>query len=316
MKNLILLALICFSVNAACAEGERIFSVVANETTTAEGAKSTLYFNHEPGAINLPDRTHGERIQNKHCVLINDRGALSKQIKRLRNFSLYNPVKYRAEIDGANAKAIISPLEGSIGEFSSFNARLYIALYPDAFIEALRRKFADGKNGLKISDDSIKYSDLSTDHFIQLNKRKIVSVEMRNKHSGEKLSDLLFHYTADGTPIKSEFKIYAKGKVLLSIQDTYRELKNIADSASDSLFDTRDLGPMKFYDSRVRPQKTYIYAKGIPSVSSVKDIPEADNSGKKSKAMEDSLTAPAKSKYLDRAEDFFAKFYTQLDRNS
>ena len=48
MKNLILLALICFSVNAACAEGERIFSVVANETTTAEGAKSTLYFNHEP----------------------------------------------------------------------------------------------------------------------------------------------------------------------------------------------------------------------------------------------------------------------------
>ena len=316
MKNLILLALICFSVNAACAEGERIFSVVANETTTAEGAKSTLYFNHEPGAINLPDRTRGERIQNKHCVLINDRGALSKQIKRLRNFSLYNPVKYHAEIDGANAKAIISPLEGSIGEFSSFNARLYIALYPDAFIEALRCKFADGKNGLKISDDSIKYSDLSTDHFIQLNKRKIVSVEMRNKHSGEKLSDLLLHYTADGTPIKSEFKIYAKGKVLLSIQDTYRELKNIADSASDSLFDTRDLGPMKFYDSRVRPQKTYIYAKGIPSVSSVKDIPEADNSGKKSKAMEDSLTAPAKSKYLDRAEDFFAKFYTQLDRNS
>lgn len=316
MKNLILLALICFSVNAACAEGERIFSVVANETTTAEGAKSTLYFNHEPGAINLPDRTRGEHIQNKHCVLINDRGALSKQIKRLRNFSLYNPVKYHAEIDGANAKAIISPLEGSIGEFSSFNARLYIALYPDAFIEALRCKFADGKNGLKISDDSIKYSDLSTDHFIQLNKRKIVSVEMRNKHSGEKLSDLLFHYTADGTPIKSEFKIYAKGKVLLSIQDTYRELKNIADSASDSLFDTRDLGPMKFYDSRVRPQKTYIYAKGIPSVSSVKDIPEADNSGKKSKAMEDSLTAPAKSKYLDRAEDFFAKFYTQLDRNS
>lgn len=135
MKNLILLALICFSVNAACAEGERIFSVVANETTTAEGAKSTLYFNHEPGAINLPDRTRGERIQNKHCVLINDRGALSKQIKRLRNFSLYNPVKYHAEIDGANAKAIISPLEGSIGEFSSFNARLYIALYPDAFIE-------------------------------------------------------------------------------------------------------------------------------------------------------------------------------------
>ena len=64
MKNLILLALICFSVNAACAEGERIFSVVANETTTAEGAKSTLYFNHEPGAINLPDRTRGERIQN------------------------------------------------------------------------------------------------------------------------------------------------------------------------------------------------------------------------------------------------------------
>ena len=39
-------------------------------------------------------------------------------------------------------------------------------------------------------------------------------------------------------------------------------------------------------------------------------------SGQKSKAMEDSLTAPAKSKYLDRAEDFFAKFYTQLDRNS
>lgn len=315
MKNLILLALICFSVNAACAEGERIFSVVANETTTAEGAKSTLYFNHEPGTIDFPDRTRSERIQNEYCVLINDRGALSKQIKRLRNFSLYNPVKYHAEIDGANAKAIISPLEGSIGEFSSFNARLYIALYPDAFIEALRCKFADGKNGLKISDDSIKYSDLSTDHFIQLNK-KIVSVEMRNKHSGEKLSDLLFHYTADGTPIKSEFKIYAKGKVLLSIQDTYRELKNIADSASDSLFDTRDLGPMKFYDSRVRPQKTYIYAKGIPSVSSVKDIPEADNSGKKSKAMEDSLTAPAKSKYLDRAEDFFAKFYTQLDRNS
>ena len=79
------------------------------------------------------------------CVLINDRGALSKQIKRLRNFSLYNPVKYHAEIDGANAKAIISPLEGSIGEFSSFDARLYIALYPDAFIEALRGKFADGK---------------------------------------------------------------------------------------------------------------------------------------------------------------------------
>ena len=73
---------------------------------------------------------------------------------------------------------------------------------------------------------------------------------------------------------------------------------------------------MKFYDSRICPTKTYIYAKGIPSVPSVKDIPEADNSGKKSKAMEDSLTAPAKSKYLDRAEDFFAKFYTQLDRNS
>lgn len=225
-------------------------------------------------------------------------------------------MKYHAEIDGANAKAFISPLEGSIEEFSSFNARLYIALYPDAFIEALRGKFADGKNGLKISDDSIKYSDLSTDHFIQLNKRKIASVEMRNKHSGEKLSDIHFHYAADGTPIKSEFKIYSKGKVLSSIQDTYRELKNISDSGSDSLFNTRDLGPMKFYDSRICPTKTYIYAKGIPSVSSVKDIPEADNSGKKSKAMEDSLTAPAKSKYLDRAEDFFAKFYTQLDRNS
>ena len=56
MKNLILLALICFSVNAACAEGARVFSVVANETTTAEGAKSTLYFNHEPGTIDFPDR--------------------------------------------------------------------------------------------------------------------------------------------------------------------------------------------------------------------------------------------------------------------
>ena len=225
-------------------------------------------------------------------------------------------MKYLAEIDGANAKAFISPLEGSIEEFSSFNARLYIALYPDAFIEALRGKFADGKNGLKISDDSIKYSDLSTDHFIQLEKRKIVSVEMRNKHSGEKLSDIHFHYAADGTPIKSEFKIYSKGKVLSSIQDTYRELKNIADSGSDSLFNTRDLGPMKFYDSRICPTKTYIYAKGIPSVPSAKGIPEADNSGKKAKAQEDSLNAPAKSKYLDRAEDFFAKFYTQLDRNS
>ena len=316
MKNLILLALICFSVNAACAEGARVFSVVANETTTADGSKNMVYFNHEPGAINLPDRTRGERIQNKHCVLINDRGALSKQIKRLRNFSLYNPVKYLAEIDGANAKAFISPLEGSIGEFSSFDARLYIALYPDAFIEALRGKFADGKNGLKISDDSIKYSDLSTDHFIQLGKRKIASVEMRNKHSGEKLSDIHFHYAADGTPIKSEFKIYSKGKVLSSIQDTYRELKNIANSGSDSLFNTRDLGPMKFYDSRICPTKTYIYAKGIPSVPSAKGIPEADNSGKKAKAQEDSLNAPAKSKYLDRAEDFFAKFYTQLDRNS
>lgn len=307
MKNLILLALICFSVNAACAEGARVFSVVANETTTADGSKNMVYFNHEPGTIDFPDRTRSERIQNEYCVLINDRGALSKQIKRLRNFSLYNPVKYLAEIDGANAKAFISPLEGSIEEFSSFNARLYIALYPDAFIEALRGKFADGKNGLKISDDSIKYSDLSTDHFIQLEKRKIVSVEMRNKHSGEKLSDLHFHYAADGTPIKSEFKIYSKGKVLSSIQDTYRELKNIADSGSDSLFNTRDLGPMKFYDSRICPTKTYIYAKGIP---------EADNSGKKAKAQEDSLNAPAKSKYLDRAEDFFAKFYTQLDRNS
>lgn len=39
MKNLILLALICFSVNAACAEGARVFSVVANETTTADGSK-------------------------------------------------------------------------------------------------------------------------------------------------------------------------------------------------------------------------------------------------------------------------------------
>lgn len=316
MKNLILLALICFSVNAACAEESRVFSVVANETTTADGSKNMVYFNHEPGTIDFPDRTRSERIQNEYCVLINDRGALSKQIKRLRNFSLYNPVKYLAEIDGANAKAFISPLEGSIEEFSSFNARLYIALYPDAFIEALRGKFADGKNGLKISDDSIKYSDLSTDHFIQLGKRKIASVEMRNKHSGEKLSDIHFHYAADGTPIKSEFKIYSKGKVLSSIQDTYRELKNIADSGSDSLFNTRDLGPMKFYDSRICPTKTYIYAKGIPSVPSVKGIPEADNSGKKSKAMEDSLTAPAKSKYLDRAEDFFAKFYTQLDRNS
>ena len=70
MKNLILLALICFSVNAACAEESRVFSVVANETTTADGSKNMVYFNHEPGAINLPDRTRGERIQNKHCVLI------------------------------------------------------------------------------------------------------------------------------------------------------------------------------------------------------------------------------------------------------